>query len=114
MAKYVCGWEEFNEIKQSNISGLVVTTTGGLRFHYFPQKSWFDTITRFAGPDSSKEITIFIPQEKIVSCELVKETSWWKKILCSATPRLYVTYMDESSESGSREKQIIFEVPFYS
>jgi hypothetical protein len=114
MAKYVSGWKEFDEIKQRNIMGLVVTTTGGFRFHYFPQKSWLDALTVFPEKEQRKEITVFIPKEKIVSCELIKEKSWWKRILYSSTPYLFITYMDEiPSEPGNTEKQIIFEVSFY-
>jgi len=109
MGKYSSGWNEFDEKKWKDIWGLVITTSGGFRFHHFPQNSWFDSLTRFADKGQPKEKTIFIPQEKIISSELIVETKWWKKIFSSSSPRFVVKYVDDSGQ----ERLLIFESSFY-
>jgi len=108
LGKYVSGWDEFDEKKWSGIWGLLITTSGGFRFHNFPQNSWVDALTKFADREPAKERTIFIPNEKIVSKEIIKETKWWKKILSSSTPRLIVKYIDDTSQ----EKRIVFDAEY--
>jgi len=115
MGKYVSGWKVFDDMKQRDISGLVITTSGGFRFHYFPQKHWFDSLTRSSEKEKKDEKSIFIPQERITSCDLVKEKKWWKRVFSSAVPHLVVNYRDsDSPESGENEGQLIFEATFYS
>jgi len=110
MGKYISGWGEFDKMKERNISGLVIVTSGGFRFHYYPQRSWFDAITRYADSKQQKEIIVFIPQDRIISCDFIKEEKLWRKILLSAPPLLVIRFKDEA---GS-ENQLVFEAPIFS
>src|SRR5215471_4617258 len=87
LGKYISGWKEFDEKKWNGIWGLIITTSGGFRFHHFPQNSWIDSLTRFAEKEQVTDKTIFIPAEKITSSQLIKETKWWKKILSRSVPQ---------------------------
>ena len=107
LGKYVSGWDEFDENRLTGIWGLVITTSGGFRFHHFPQHSWIEAMTRFAEREQKKEKTIFIPQEKVISSELIKETRWWKKLI-SPPPQLVVKYLD----TMQRERRLIFEAEY--
>jgi len=93
LGQYVSGWEEFGCSTQ--LWGLIIATSGGFRFHHFPQQSWIDALTRSVGRDEPKEKTIFIPKEKIISAKLIIETKWWKKIF-SSMPPLVIQYRDEA------------------
>jgi len=109
LGKYISGWDEFDEKKWSGLWGLIITTSGGFRFHHFPQNSWIDVLTRFADAEPVKEKTIFIPHDKITSSELKKETVWFKKLF-APPPRLIIKYKDEtSSDSPCDEKKLVFE-----
>ena len=108
LGKYVSGWEEFDSKKWNNIWGLIITTSGGFRFHHFSQMSWIDALTRFADKKQATEKTIFIPNEKIISTKLIKEAKWWKKILNASPPHLVVHYTDDAG----MEKQILLEVEY--
>jgi len=108
LGKYVSGWDEFDEKKWGGLWGLVITTSGGFRFHHFPQHSWIDAFTNFAKTDPPKEKTIFVPQEKIISSDYFAEKKWWKKILSFSPPRLVVKYMDEAGN----EKKLLFEAEY--
>jgi hypothetical protein len=105
MGKYISGWDEFDEKNPVNIWGLVITTSGGFRFHHFRQNSWIDAVFSHSG---DKEKTIFIPKEKIISTEEIKETKWWKRIFSSSPPRLVIRYTDETGG----EKQLLFDVNY--
>ena len=108
LGKYVSGWEEFDGNKWGGIWGLVINTSGGFHFHHFPQEGWIDALTRFAAKDAPKEKTIFIPNEKIISQEIIKEPKWWKRILSSSPPHLVVRYKDEAG----REARLLFEAEY--
>ena len=108
LGKYVCGWGEFDEKKWGGIWGLLITTSGGFRFHHFPQNSWIDAFTRFAEKEPPRERTIFIPKEKITSSKLIKETRWWVKIFCPSVPHLVIHYTDEAG----REGRLLFEAEY--
>ncbi|MDR0464741.1 MAG: hypothetical protein LBG94_06465 [Treponema sp.] len=112
LGKYISGWDEFDEKKLGGIWGLIIETSGGFRFHHFPQNSWIDVLTRFADSGQPKEKTIFLPQEIIISSQLIKETKWWKKIFSNTAPLLVIkyAYKTESSDETTREKKLIFEV----
>jgi len=110
MGKYISGWSDFNKAKQANISGLVVITSGGFRFYYFQHKSWFDAMIKNTGTDNAKEIEIFIPNERIVSTQLVKETKWWKKVFFSSVPLLVINFTNETGEA----KELVFEAIIFS
>ena len=105
LGKYISGWDEFDEKNWGGIWGLIITTSGGVRFHHFPQHSWIDSFTKFAEKEAPKEKTIFLPQEKIKASEVIKETKWWKKIFSSSPPLFVVRYLDETGN----EKQLVFE-----
>ena len=114
LGKYISGWAEFDEKKWNGIWGLLITTSGGFRFHHFPQNSWMDALTsRFYADRQIKEKTIFLPKEKIASMELTRETKWWKKLLTSSPPQLIIRYTDEASvETGGLEKLLLFEAEY--
>ena len=108
LGKYISGWDEFDQKKWNGIWGLIITTSGGFRFHNFPQNSWIDAFTQFTAKEPPKERTIFIPQEKIVSSELIIEKKWWKKIFTPSPPYLVIIYLDDAGN----EKKLIFENNF--
>ena len=112
LGKYISGWDEFDEKKLGGIWGLIIETSGGFRFHHFPQNSWIDVLTRFADSGQPKEKTIFLPQEIIISSQLIKETKWWKRIFLNTAPLLVIkyAYKTENSDETTREKKLIFEV----
>jgi hypothetical protein len=109
LGKYVSGWDEFDNKQWSGLWGLVINTSGGFRFHHFPQNNIFDLMTQFAAKESKKEKTIFIPQEKISSQQYFKEKKWWKKVFVNSTPRLIINYIDDSD---GKEKKLIFEAEY--
>jgi hypothetical protein len=102
LGQYVSGWDEFGDLSAptyvgSPLWGLIIATSGGFRFHHFPQVNWLTSIMRFGSTDDPpKEKTIFIPREKIISAELQKETKWYKKIFSQAVPRLLIRYRNEA------------------
>ncbi|MCL2215143.1 MAG: hypothetical protein FWC06_08050 [Treponema sp.] len=106
LGKYISGWDEFDEKKWGGIWGLIIETSGGWRFHHFPQNSWIDLLTRFADSGQPKEKTIFLPQEKITSAQIIKETKRWKKLFTNTAPLLSIKYTDEAGN----EKRLLFEV----
>jgi len=108
LGKYVSGWDEFDQKKWNGIWGLIITTSGGFRFHNFPQNSWIDAFTQFTAKEPPKERTIFIPQEKIVSSESIIEKKWWKKIFMPSPPYLVIIYLDDAGN----ERKLILENNF--
>jgi hypothetical protein len=115
LGKYICGWDEFDKKEWSGIWGLIINTSGGFRFHHFPQNSIFDLLTQFAANTKNppKEKTIFIPQEKIISQKTVKEEKWYKRLFSRSAPQLVINYIDDSQdESGVKEKKLIFEAEY--
>jgi len=103
LGKYISGWEEFGI--QKDIWGLVIFTSGGFRFHHFPQQNWIEFMFRRTGAEESKEKTIFIPNEMIVAKRLVKESSWWKKLFSPYMPQLVIQYQD----AEENERQLLLE-----
>jgi len=115
LGKYICGWDEFDKKKWNGIWGLIINTSGGFRFHHFPQYNIYDSLTQFAANarESSKEKTIFIPQEKIISQKMIKEEKWWKWLFSHSVPQLVIDYRDESpDESGGKDKKLIIEAEY--
>jgi len=102
MGRYVSGWDEFGDMTRDPLWGLIIATSGGFRFHHFPQTNWLASVFR-SGDDLPKEKNIFIPHDKIICAELVKETNRFKKIFFSNVPRLLVSYSDETGI----EKQLV-------
>lgn len=108
LGRYLSGWEEFDKRAGNPIWGLIIASSGGFRFHHFPQRGWFDALVNFSGGDEPKEKTIFIPKEKIISARINAESKWWKKIFNSAPPRLIIKYRDEAEN----EKELLLEVDY--
>ena len=103
LGQYISGWEEFDSRRWTALWGLIISTSGGFRFHHFPQQSWLETLSR--NHEAPKEKTIFIPQEKIISAQLLVESRWWKKIFSASPPQLLIRYRDETGG----EKQLLLE-----
>jgi len=101
LGQYVSGWDEFGSA--SNLWGLIIATSGGFRFHHFPQANWLSALSKGSG-NAPSEKTIFIPSEKIISAVLQKETKWYKKLFSSSVPRLIIQYSDEDGN----EKELVF------
>jgi hypothetical protein len=116
LGKYISGWKEFDEKRWNGLWGLVINTSGGFRFHHFPQNSIFDVLTQFAtnAKEPPKEKTIFIPQEKIASLQFIKEAKWWKRLFSRSAPQLVINYRDETPDEsgGIIEKKLIFEAEY--
>ena len=108
LGRYMSGWEEFDSKGWTSIWGLIIATSGGFRFHHFPQKSWFSVLTNLGNNNAPKEKTFFIPTENIISAKLIEETAWWKKIFRSITPQLLIDYRNETEII----KQVLLEVEF--
>lgn len=108
LGKYISGWEEFDQKNFKGLWGLLINTSGGFRFHSFPQYSWFDSFIRFTEKDPPKEKTFFIPKEKITSTQIIKEEKWWKRIFSSSVPHLIILYADENGA----EKRLVFETEY--
>jgi hypothetical protein len=105
LGRYMSGWEEFDSQGWNSIWGLIIATSGGFRFHHFPQTNWLTAMANLANYDAPKEKTFFIPKERIISAKLIEGKGWWKKIFISAAPRLLIDYRDgtESIKQASLE-----------
>jgi hypothetical protein len=105
LGQYVSGWDEFGDAGAYPLWGLVIATSGGFRFHHFPQNNWLTALAGF-GREPPKEKTIFIPREKIIDASISRQTKWYKKLLSSGggSPRLMIRYL---SETGI-EKELLF------
>ena len=118
LGKYVSGWDEFDKRMWNGIWGLLINTSGGFRFHHFPQMSWIESLTSFSSLKQPKEKTIFIPNERIVSSQLIKETKWWKKIFSNAVPHFIIRYTEDAPpvhdepDDGVMEKRLVFEAEY--
>ncbi len=77
--------------------GLLIATEGGFRFHHFPQESWISALSRVTsgGGKGPKEVTLFIPAEKIISVECRIERNWLKKIFTAGRPLFVLRYCHE-------------------
>jgi hypothetical protein len=108
LGRYMSGWEEFDSKEWTSIWGLIIATSGGFRFHHFPQTSWLNALSNLGNNDAPKEKTFFIPKDKIISTKLIEETTWWKKIFWSTPPQLLIDYRDGTENT----KQVLLEVEF--
>jgi len=96
LGQYVSGWQEFGNNRGKPIWGLVIATSGGFRFHHFPQTGGLlGALGVNAAPPQEK--TIFIPSNRIVSAVLHRETKWYKKLLSPDSPFLRIVYRGEAS-----------------
>jgi len=111
LGKYVSGWEEFAEKKlDGKLWGLLITTSGGFHFKNFAQNNLIDSLFRSAlQNEPPQDKIIFIPQEKISSFELKKESKWWKKLLRSSSPQLVIMY---KNDNGGEDKRLVFEAEY--
>jgi len=109
LGQYVSGWDEFGDYGKAPLWGLIIATSGGFRFHHFPQTNWLSALAGFGG-EPLKEKTIFIPREKIIAASLSKETKWYRKILSPGVPRLLIRYL---AETGT-EKDLLFHAEYKS
>lgn len=106
LGQYVSGWEEFDRLGGNPLWGLIIASSGGFRFHHFPQTNWFDALTRFGADDNPpQEKTIFIPAASLVSAVLHKETKWYKKWFFATPPRLVIRYR---TEAGSEKELLLY------
>ena len=111
LGQYVSGWEEFDNPPGSPMWGLIIATSGGFRFHHFPQANWLTALSRLGSNNNPpKEKTIFIPTDKIISAVLYRETKWYRKIFLPVTPRLVIHYRDEAGE----EKKLLLQAEYKS
>jgi len=111
LGKYISGWDEFDEKQWNGIWGLIINTSGGFRFHHFPQNNIFDVLTKFADNASEppKEKTLFLAQEKIISQKIIKEEKWWKRFFSHSVPQLIINY---KNEPNGIEKKLVFEAEY--
>ncbi|MFA6505331.1 MAG: hypothetical protein WCT14_04490 [Treponemataceae bacterium] len=97
LGRYVSGMRDM----EGPLWGLVIVTDAGLRFHHFPHENWLASLTRVSGSkEAGKEKTFFIPTARILSSELVKEKSFWKRLFSSVSPRLVVRYRPSDTDTG--------------
>ena len=98
LGQYVSGWDEFDNVSGTPMWGLIIATSGGFRFHHFPQSNWFSALARIGSlDDPPKEKTVFIPTSRIVSVVLHKETKWYRKIFSPGT-HLEIRYCNEAGD----------------
>jgi hypothetical protein len=106
LGRYLSGWDEFDGPGGRPLWGLLIATEKGFRFHHFPQMSWIDALSRFnSGWEPPQEKTLFIPRQNIITVELRKETSWWKRLLTPSPPLLTIRYRTE----GGTEAELLTE-----
>ena len=111
LGQYVSGWDAFDTPPNAPLWGLIVATSGGFRFHHFPQANWLSAIIRLGSlNDPPKEKTIFIPASRIMSAVLHKETKWYKKIFSPGIPLLVIHYRDDAGA----EKKLMLQVDYKS
>jgi len=109
LGQYISGWDEFGDLSANPLWGLIIATSGGFRFHHFPQANWLTLLARFGSDNEPpKERTIFIPGEKIITVELFKETKWYRKFFFHDIPRLFICYRDEAGN----EKELLLNADY--
>jgi hypothetical protein len=85
---------------ENSIWGLLIATDSGFRFHHFAQEGWISALSRLTAGGSGKgpkEVSIFIPKEKIISVEYRVETNWLKKTFTASQPLFVLCYYDEAN-----------------
>ena len=108
LGRYISGWEEFENRGWSALGGLIIVCSLSLRFHYFPPKTLLENIFHISDKDDPKDITFFIPKEKIISSRIIKEKKLWKRILKPTPPVLEIHYIDKNENS----KRLLLEADF--
>ncbi|MDR0524740.1 MAG: hypothetical protein LBG90_02575 [Spirochaetaceae bacterium] len=93
LGRYIRGWDALTP----PLWGLLIVSSGGFRFHHFPQESWMETLSRTAsGGDAPQEKTLFVPKERILGADFWVETAWWKRLLTFQAPLLTVRCLTET------------------
>lgn len=111
LGQYVSGWDEFGNPPGGTMWGLIIATSGGFRFHHFPQANWITALARIGSHDEPpKEKTIFIPAGRIISAVLHRETKWYRRIFSPNVPRLVICYRDDAGG----EKELLLQAEFKS
>lgn len=114
LGRYLAGWAEFDGGTPDEVSstppvfswsrransrplwGLLIVTSGGFRFHHFPQDGWLQALSRVSsGEAAPQEKTAFIPRDRLISVEYLTEKSWWKRFLYSSQPRVVIHYRSD-------------------
>ena len=108
LGKYLSGWEEFDRFNITRLWGPLITTSGGFRFHHFPQRYWFEAFASLGKDESPREKTFFLPKSQIMEARIMKESKWWKKIFSPSVPKLLIHYRDDSGN----EHQLLLEIDF--
>jgi len=108
MGQYYSGWDEFGHNNDSPLWGLAIVTSGGFRFHHFPQQNWLGTLFGSVSSEAAKEKTLFIPRERIITAVLHKETNWWKKLFGPAPAVMIIKYRGEDES----EKNLVIKTEF--
>jgi hypothetical protein len=83
---------------ENSMWGLLIATDGGFRFHHFAQESWISALSRLTAGGSGKgpkEVSIFIPKEKIISVEYRVELNWFKRIFTASQPLFVLRYYND-------------------
>ena len=96
LGRYSSGWEEFDSKEWKDLWGLLIISSGGFRFHHFPQQNWLQALTVHGNAEGSREKIIFIPKEIIISAEILEEKRWWAKILTTCPPVLIINYRGQT------------------
>jgi len=108
LGKYLTGWKEF----EGPLWGLAIVTEGGFRFHHFPHENWIVALSRLGGGggETPKEKTLFVPRVKIRSYQVIREKSWWKRLLTPSSPRVMITYSDGENGTPEAEAVLVVEI----
>lgn len=102
LGKYISGLDGFPE----PLWGLVIATSGGFRFHHFPNEGWLMGLSRITtSSEKPKEKKFFIPRENFLSVELLQEKRWWKRFLGAPVPLLVISCLIDGAE-----KKVIAEI----
>lgn len=98
LGQYLSGSPEY----KGPLWGLAIVTEGGFRFHHFPHENWIAALTRLGGGggEAPKEKIIVIPKDRIRSYRVVREKSWWRRLLAPTSPKLVIDYVSGGADSG--------------
>ncbi len=104
LSRYVEGAEDQSE----PLWGLSIATSGGFRFHHFPHQNWLSSLFRASGADGDGPVekTFFIPKERLLGVEVMKEKSFIRKFFNGSQPRLILDYRRQDGTDGRVEVEI--------
>lgn len=107
LGQYISGWEEFDGNGWNAIWGLVIVTSGGFRFHHFPQAGWMNVLFN-PGAEAPREKTFLVPKGRILSAGFRGDTKWWKRIFGPGVPQLAIRYRNDAGE----ERELLLETEY--